>query len=214
MRLRVVPGFISPPPGFGGLGYTPTARTRVNISIPLQLRVIDMSETVLSIVKFLIGKSVGQFMLTVALFFLILTIIPDDIRSLIGARSDFPYAVQIFSFALAYLISLLLKAAGHSFASAVPLCQRRTREKRMLRTLNSLTPGQLSLLTPFLKTHASTFRAASNNRDADALVKAGIVRPAGSCVDGVSVVFKIDPEYKSLMLATWNPCSKRFDNLP
>ncbi len=26
MRLRVVPGFISPPPGFGGLGYTPTAR--------------------------------------------------------------------------------------------------------------------------------------------------------------------------------------------
>lgn len=42
MRLRVVPGFISPPPGFGGLGYTPTARACVNISIPLQLRVIDM----------------------------------------------------------------------------------------------------------------------------------------------------------------------------
>ncbi|SQR66195.1 Transposase, IS4 family [Escherichia coli] len=29
MRLRVVPGFISPPPGFGGLGYTPTARACV-----------------------------------------------------------------------------------------------------------------------------------------------------------------------------------------
>ncbi|MSH39686.1 hypothetical protein GKF04_25170 [Escherichia coli] len=26
MRLRVVPGFISPPPGFGGFCYTPTAR--------------------------------------------------------------------------------------------------------------------------------------------------------------------------------------------
>ena len=42
MRLRVAPSFISPPPGFGGLGYTPTARACVNISIPLQLRVIDM----------------------------------------------------------------------------------------------------------------------------------------------------------------------------
>lgn len=31
-----------------------------------------MSETALVIVKFLIGKSVGQFMLTVALFFLII----------------------------------------------------------------------------------------------------------------------------------------------
>ncbi|EFI3535740.1 hypothetical protein GY527_005337 [Escherichia coli] len=26
MRLRVVPSFISPPPGFGGFCYTPTAR--------------------------------------------------------------------------------------------------------------------------------------------------------------------------------------------
>ncbi len=26
MRLRVVPGFISPPPGFGGLGYTPYSK--------------------------------------------------------------------------------------------------------------------------------------------------------------------------------------------
>ncbi len=51
MRLRVVPGFISPPPGFGGLGYTPTARACVNISIPLQLRVIDMFGCIYSIVE-------------------------------------------------------------------------------------------------------------------------------------------------------------------
>ncbi|EAA3808448.1 hypothetical protein DOQ21_23325, partial [Salmonella enterica subsp. enterica] len=56
-----------------------------------------------------------------------------------------------------------------------------------------------------------TFRASWDNPDADALVKAGIVRPAGSCIDGVSVMFKIEPEYESLMLSTWNPCTKRFD---
>lgn len=55
-----------------------------------------MSETALVIVKFLIGKSVGQFMLTVALFFLIIIFIPRDITELIEARSDLPYAVQIF----------------------------------------------------------------------------------------------------------------------
>ncbi|GDN48658.1 phage superinfection exclusion protein [Escherichia coli] len=53
MRLRVVPGFISPPPGFGGLCYTPTARACVNISIPLQLRVIEMLESLLTLAKFL-----------------------------------------------------------------------------------------------------------------------------------------------------------------
>lgn len=54
MRLRVVPGFISPPPGFGGLGYTPTARACVNISIPLQLRVIDMLDVFTPLLKFLL----------------------------------------------------------------------------------------------------------------------------------------------------------------
>ncbi|EAA3808477.1 hypothetical protein DOQ21_23475, partial [Salmonella enterica subsp. enterica] len=96
-----------------------------------------MSETALVIVKFLIGKSVGQFMLTVALFFLIIIFIPRDITELIEARSDLPYAVQIFSFAVAYLIVLILKVTGYFFVSALPLCQRRGRAKRMLKTLNS-----------------------------------------------------------------------------
>lgn len=51
MRLRVVPGFISPPPGFGGLGYTPTARACVNISIPLQSRVIEMLDVFTPLLK-------------------------------------------------------------------------------------------------------------------------------------------------------------------
>ena len=61
MRLRVVPGFISPPPGFGGLGYTPTARACVNISIPLQLRVIDMLDV---FTPLLILKYLGSFRLS------------------------------------------------------------------------------------------------------------------------------------------------------
>lgn len=51
MRLRVAPSFISPPPGFSGLGYTPTARACVNISIPLQLRVIDMLDVFTPLLK-------------------------------------------------------------------------------------------------------------------------------------------------------------------
>ncbi len=51
MRLRVVPGFISPPPGFGGLCYTPTARACVNISISLQSRVIDMLDVFTPLLK-------------------------------------------------------------------------------------------------------------------------------------------------------------------
>lgn len=54
MRLRVAPGFISPPSGFGGLGYTPTARYCVNISIPLQLRVIDMLDVFTPLLKLLL----------------------------------------------------------------------------------------------------------------------------------------------------------------
>lgn len=56
-----------------------------------------MSETALVIVKFLIGKSVRTiYALLVALFFLIIIFIPRDITELIEARSDLPYAVQIF----------------------------------------------------------------------------------------------------------------------
>ena len=62
MRLRVVPGFISPPPGFGGLGYTPTARACVNISIPLQLRVIDMLDVFTPLLKLFANEPLERLM--------------------------------------------------------------------------------------------------------------------------------------------------------
>lgn len=65
MRLRVVPGFISPPPGFGGLGYTPTARACVNISIPLQLRVIDMLDVFTPLLKLFANEPLEILMYTI-----------------------------------------------------------------------------------------------------------------------------------------------------
>ena len=68
MRLRVVPGFISPPPGFGGLGYTPTARACVNISIPLQLRVIDMLDVFTPLLKLFANEPLERLMYTIINF--------------------------------------------------------------------------------------------------------------------------------------------------
>ena len=170
-----------------------------------------MLGSVLTLAKFFAEKSVGQFMVTVALFFLILIFTPDDISAFIEERSGFPYAAQIFSFAIAYLIVLILKAVGQFFMSVVPLYYRSIKTKRMLKTLNSLSIEQLLLLEPFLKTRSRTFLASWDNPYVNALVKAGIVRPINSSIGGVSVIFKIEPEYEPLMLSAWNPCTKRFD---
>ena len=64
MRLRVVPGFISPPPGFGGLGYT-LQRACVNISIPLQLRVIDMLDVFTPLLKLFANEPLERLMYTI-----------------------------------------------------------------------------------------------------------------------------------------------------
>ncbi len=68
MRLRVAPSFISPPPGFGGLGYTPTARACVNISIPLQLRVIDMLDVFTPLLKLFANEPLERLMYTIIIF--------------------------------------------------------------------------------------------------------------------------------------------------
>ncbi len=78
MRLRVVPGFISPPPGFGGLGYTPTARACVNISIPLQLRVIDMLDVFTPLLKLFANEPLERLMYTIIIFGLTLWLIPKE----------------------------------------------------------------------------------------------------------------------------------------
>ncbi|MGQ7180916.1 hypothetical protein ACUOA5_40095, partial [Escherichia coli] len=80
MRLRVVPGFISPPPGFGGLGYTPTARACVNISIPLQLRVIDMLDVFTPLLKLFANEPLERLMYTIIIFGLTLWLIPKEPR--------------------------------------------------------------------------------------------------------------------------------------
>ncbi len=84
----------------------------------------------------------------------------------------------------------------------------------MLKKLNSLSSAQLLLLDDILYSGASRLCVPGDNADANALIKAGIIRPTGFNIDRTSVMLNVDPEYKSLMLATWNPFSKRFDILP
>ncbi|EPH6901501.1 TPA: hypothetical protein ACNTAM_004985, partial [Escherichia coli] len=95
MRLRVVPGFISPPPGFGGLGYTPTARACVNISIPLQLRVIDMLDVFTPLLKLFANEPLERLMYTIIIFGLTLWLIPKEFTVAFNAYTEIPWLFQI-----------------------------------------------------------------------------------------------------------------------
>ncbi|ECC8734514.1 hypothetical protein DLB77_19420 [Salmonella bongori] len=174
-----------------------------------------MPEIVLTLIKYLFHKSVGQLMVTLVLFFLLLILMPENVSSLISEHADFPYAIQILSFAVAYLMVLSAKATGllfrMFFMEVIPLLRYGSRVKGMHKTLDSLSTEQLLLLDKFLKTHTDSFWADRDNPHANKLVQCGIIRPVASGVGGVSVYFRIDPEYAALMLATWNPCTKHFD---
>lgn len=106
MRLRVVPGFISPPPGFGGLGYTPTARACVNISIPLQLRVIDMLDVFTPLLKFFANEPLERLMYTIIIFGLTLWLIPKEFTVAFNAYTEIPWLFQIIVFAFSFVVAI------------------------------------------------------------------------------------------------------------
>ncbi|HGT5775046.1 TPA: super-infection exclusion protein B, partial [Escherichia coli] len=105
MRLRVVPGFISPPPGFGGLGYTPTARACVNISIPLQLRVIDMLDVFTPLLKLFANEPLERLMYTIIIFGLTLWLIPKEFTVAFNAYTEIPWLFQIIVFAFSFVVA-------------------------------------------------------------------------------------------------------------
>ena len=106
MRLRVVPGFISPPPGFGGLGYTPTARACVNISIPLQLRVIDMLDVFTPLLKLFANEPLERLMYTIIIFGLTLWLIPKEFTVAFNAYTEIPWLFQIIVFAFSFVVAI------------------------------------------------------------------------------------------------------------
>ena len=116
MRLRVVPGFISPPPGFGGLGYTPTARACVNISIPLQLRVIDMLDVFTPLLKLFANEPLERLMYTIIIFGLTLWLIPKEFTVAFNAYTEIPWLFQIIVFAFRGRHFLLKIASTYSKA--------------------------------------------------------------------------------------------------
>ncbi|WP_255491431.1 MULTISPECIES: super-infection exclusion protein B [unclassified Cronobacter] len=150
-------------------------------------------------------------MIVIVLFFLIMIFAPENLPEFISGKSGVPYAFHIFSFAVAYVVVLFSRVVGLFFMA---FCYHKVRTKRMLKKLNSLSSAQLLLLDDILYSGASRLCVPGDNADANALIKAGIIRPTGFNIDRTSVMLNVDPEYKSLMLATWNPFSKRFDILP
>lgn len=123
MRLRVVPGFISPPPGFGGLGYTPTARACVNISIPLQLRVIDMLDVFTPLLKLFANEPLERLMYTIIIFGLTLWLIPKEFTVAFNAYTEIPWLFQIIVFAFLSWSPFPSQDCEHIFKSIIHYCQ-------------------------------------------------------------------------------------------
>lgn len=99
-------GFISPPPGFGGLGYTPTARACVNISIPLQLRVIDMLDVFTPLLKLFANEPLERLMYTIIIFGLTLWLIPKEFTVAFNAYTEIPWLFQIIVFAFSFVVAI------------------------------------------------------------------------------------------------------------
>ena len=145
MRLRVVPGFISPPPGFGGLGYTPTARACVNISIPLQLRVIDMLDVFTPLLKLFANEPLERLMYTIIIFGLTLWLIPKEFTVAFNAYTEIPWLFQIIVFAFSFVVAISfsrLRAHIQKHYSLLP-------EQRVLLRLSE---KEIAVFKDFLKT--------------------------------------------------------------
>lgn len=126
MRLRVVPGFISPPPGFGGLGYTPTARACVNISIPLQLRVIDMLDVFTPLLKLFANEPLERLMYTIIIFGLTLWLIPKEFTVAFNAYTEIPWLFQIYRFCLFFRGRHFLLKIASTYSKALFITTRAT----------------------------------------------------------------------------------------
>lgn len=126
MRLRVVPGFISPPPGFGGLGYTPTARACVNISIPLQLRVIDMLDVFTPLLKLFANEPLERLMYTIIIFGLTLWLIPKEFTVAFNAYTEIPWLFQIIVFSLFFRGRHFLLKIASTYSKALFITTRAT----------------------------------------------------------------------------------------
>ncbi|ELS8134111.1 superinfection exclusion B family protein [Escherichia coli] len=210
MRLRVVPGFISPPPGFGGLCYTPTARACVNISIPLQLRVIEMLESLLTLAKFFAEKSVSRFMITIVIFFLILMLVPENLSEYLEKKSAIPYSMQLFCFSIAFVSTLILDRVVILFLRMFYLIRDFVKKRKMLKNLNSLNAEQIRIIELFLQYNCQ-LTLCPDNPNVALLVKMRIISFVRKCSLGNDSQFQLNPEYEDLIFETWNPCTKRFE---
>lgn len=210
MRLRVAPGFISPPPGFGGLCYTPTARVCVNISIPLQLRVIEMLESLLTLARFFAEKSVSRFMITIVIFFLILILAPENLSEYLEKKSAIPYSMQLFCFSIAFVSTLILDRVVILFISLFYLIRDFVKKRATLKKLNSLNEEQLRIIELFLQYNCQ-LTLCPDNPNVALLVKMRIISFVRKCSLGNDSQFQLNPEYEDLIFETWNPCIKRFE---
>ena len=185
MRLRVVPGFISPPPGFGGLGYTPTARACVNISIPLQLGVIDMLDVFTPLLKLFANEPLERLMYTIIIFGLTLWLIPKEFTVAFNAYTEIPWLFQIIVFAFSFVVAI-------SFSR-----------------LRAHIQKHYSLLPDFLKTGNLIITSPCRNPVMKKLERKGIIQHQSDSAN--CSYYLVTEKYSHFMKLFWNSRSRRFN---
>lgn len=120
MRLRVVPGFIFTT-WLRGLGYTPTARACVNISIiPFySWGVIDMLDVFTPLLKLFANEPSERLMYTIIIFGLTLWLIPKEFTVAFNAYTEIPWLFQIIVFAFSFVVAISSQDYEHIFKSII-----------------------------------------------------------------------------------------------
>lgn len=202
MRLRVVPGFISPPPGFGGLGYTPTARACVNISIPLQLRFIDMLDVFTPLLKFFANEPLERLMYTIIIFGLTLWLIPKEFTVAFNAYTEIPWLFQIIVFAFSFVVAISfsrLRAHIQKHYSLLP-------EQRVLLRLSE---KEIAVFKDFLKTGNLIITSPCRNPVMKKLERKGIIQHQSDSAN--CSYYLVTEKYSHFMKLFWNSRSRRFN---
>jgi len=163
------------------------------------------------LLNFFAEKSISQFMITIVIFFLIMMFAPDSLSEFIADKSGVPYAMQIFSFSLAFFISLILRALFDIALYLFPdYCEQR-RERKKYRAINriidNLNDEEKILLSTCLSNSTPTSLQKRNSNAAKSLVEKGVlIPPSAILIKHVQqhLPFQVSPEF-------WPHLQKRWD---
>ncbi|MEB0968300.1 super-infection exclusion protein B [Citrobacter braakii] len=175
-----------------------------------------MLGSVLTFAKLFAEKSISQFMITIVIFFLIMMFAPDSLSEFIADKSGVPYAMQIFSFSLAFIISLILRALFDIALYLFPdYCEQR-RERRKYRAINriidNLNDEEKILLSACLSNSTPTSLQKRNSKVAKSLVEKGVlIPPSAIIIKHVQqhLPFQVSPEFWPYLIKRWDALEQK-----